>query len=329
MAEDNTPRSVAEALAEVTRRLGEEETRHQAELQEVDQEVESLRTAMANLQQQLEALAKFREELVAKLESVSGGVHKRCYDAIFGALREQAQALSGRAAKVAYAQKARDAHFAEALEDEEVKALLADYQQFTQVVAPTLDGLPPSYREALEGRHREITGRLRDALGDTVGAPVEVQEEPLDVDVVLAVDGHDGVAEVIMLVLPVVEQVQTAWDEREEDLQTWVGARVMQAVYLVCHALGLPGAQGMYGPHQGLLAVEVELGAGDPDDVRTRLRSAIDQLLANAPELLAAKVSSHVTTVEVDHLFPPGSDDEEEGELQPEGGDAQEVTSAG
>jgi hypothetical protein len=319
---------VADALAEVTRRLGEEESRHEAEMQEVDQEVESLKTAMANLQQQLEALAKFREELVAKLSSVSGGVHKRCYDAIFGALREQAQALSGRAAKVAYAQQARDANLTEALEDEEVKALLADYEQFTQVVAPTLESLPESYRSALESHHREITERLRVALGDKVGAPVEVQEESLEIDVVLALDAQEGVAEVIMLVLPVVEQVQTAWDEREEDLQTWVGARVMQAVYGVCQDLGLSGAQGMYGGHQGLLAVEVELGTGDPDDVRTRLREAIDLVLAQAPELVAAKVSSHITAVEVDHLFPPGFD-EEEGEVQPDVEPSQEeVTSA-
>ncbi|MBW1879185.1 MAG: hypothetical protein JRJ84_12555, partial [Deltaproteobacteria bacterium] len=311
MAEDNAPRSVADALAEVTRRQGEEESRHQAELTEVDQEVESLKTAMANLQQQLEALAKFREELVAKLESVSGGVHKRSYDAIFGALREQAQALSGRAAKVAYAQQARDADFSEALEDEEVKSLLADHQQFTQVVAPTLESLPSSYRVALENRHSEITEQLRDALGDQVGAAIEVQEELLGIDVLLALDAHEGVTEVIMLVLPVVEQVQTAWDEREEDLQTWVGVRVMQAVYGVCQRIGLLGAQGMYGGHQGLLAVELELGGGDPDDVRTKLKEAIDQVFAEAPELIGAKVSSRVMAVEVDHLFPPGTEEEE------------------
>jgi len=84
MAEDNAPRSVADALAEVTRRQGEEESRHQAELTEVDQEVESLKTAMANLQQQLEALAKFREELVAKLTTPSsvrcGSRPRRCRD---------------------------------------------------------------------------------------------------------------------------------------------------------------------------------------------------------------------------------------------------------
>jgi len=203
----------------------------------------------------------------------------------------------------------------EALEDEEVKSLLADHQQFMQVVAPTLESLPQSYRVALENRHSEITEQLRDALGDQVGAAIEVQEELLGIDVLLALDAHEGVTEVIMLVLPVVEQVQTAWDEREEDLQTWV------------EGIGLLGAQGMYGGHQGLLAVELELGGGDPDDVRTKLKEAIDQVLAEAPELIGAKVSSRVMAVEVDHLFPPGTEEEED-EVEPGMEPSQEVSDA-
>lgn len=329
MADGSAARSVADALLEVERRQGEEVARHQAELAEVDQEVESLRTAMANLQQQLDALAKFREELSAKLESVSGGAPQRSYDAIFGALREQAQELSGRAAAVADVQRAREADLAQTLADADVKALLEEYEQFKLQVEPTLAALPDSYRDVIVKHHEEVKGKLRTSLGDKINTPAEVDAASMSLDVVVAVDAPQGVAEVVMLVLPVVEQVQTAWSDREEDLQTWVAARVMQATYHLCHSIGLAGAQAMYGGHQGLLAVEIELGAGDPEEVRNGLISTIDQVLNEAPELVAAHVAPRAHAVEVDHLFPP-----DEGEPEPPAPDAgtdgaQEVSSAG
>jgi len=278
-------------------------------LAEVDQEVESLRTAMANLQQQLQALGKFREELVARLESVSTGASQRTYEAIFQALREQAQALSGRAAAVANVARSHQLSVDEQLEDEEIKTLLTEYQQFKEQVEPHIASFPDSYRAVLEGKHQEVQERLREALGDAGAEPPEVEAEAMNADVVVAVDAPQGVAEVVMMVLPVIEHVQTAWAEREEDLQTWLAARAMQAVYEVCHAFGLPGAQAMYGGHQGLLAVEVELGAGEPAAVRTALSETLDRVFASAPELQAAKVEVRAQPVDVDHLFPP--EDEE------------------
>lgn len=324
MADESPPRGVADALTEVSRRRGEEEARHRAELAEVDQEVESLRTAMANLQQQLEALGKFREELVARLDSVSTGASQRTYEAIFQALREQAQALSGRAAVVADLMRSRRHALDETLEDEEIKGLLTEYQQFKEHVEPHIASFPETYRAVLQGKHHEVQERLREALGDESAELPEVEGPALSADVVVAVDAPEGVAEVVMLVLPVIEHVQTAWAEREEDLQTWLAARAMQAIYQVCHAFGLPGAQAMYGGHQGLLAVEVELGAGEPAAVRAALSETLDRTFAQAPELRAAKVEVHAQPVNVDHLFPP----EEESEA-PEVADQEEVSHAG
>jgi hypothetical protein len=319
MADITAPRSIADALAEVARRQGEEQARHAAELGEVDQEIASLRTAMTNLQQQLDALARFRDELAGRIDSVAGGGHRLTYDAIFHALHEQSQALSGRAARVAEAARAQQKALADTLEDENIRKLMEEYGQFKEHMEPHLASFPATYRKALVSKHAEIEGELRAALADRADPPPpEVDEEPLAIDVVVAVDAPDDVAEVAMLLLPVVEHVHTAWSDREEDLQTWVAARAMQAIYRVCHTFGLEGAQAMYGGHQGLLAVEIELGAGDGAAVRTALQQTLDETFAGSPELKGARLAIHARPVDVDHLFPPedidaGSDAGDEG----------------
>ena len=105
--ESGVARSVASALEEVARWRAEAEERHKAELQEVDTEVESLQQAVANLQQQLEALGRFKEELVGRADRIDEDEIDRCYQAIFGALGEQGGALAGRATLVAEAEGAR------------------------------------------------------------------------------------------------------------------------------------------------------------------------------------------------------------------------------
>ena len=325
MAESTAPRSIADALAEVARRQGELTTRQTGELGEVDQEIASLRTAMSNLQQQLEALAKFRDELAAKIDATAGGGARRTYEALFHALHEQSQALSGRAALVAEASRVQQQALAATFEDAHTRKLIEEYEQFKDHVQPHLASFPATYRKALETKHAEIEAELRARVADAVAPPpAQVEAEPLSIDVVVAVDAPEDVAEVAMLVLPVVENVQTAWSEREEDLQTWVAARAMQAIYEVCHALGLEGAQAMYGGHQGLLAVEIELGAGTGEAVRKSLQETLVKAFADAPELQGARLAIHATPVDVDHLFPPDDD------VGPADGDAAvEVSRAG
>jgi len=309
MADTTAPRTIADALADVARRQGEEQARHAAELGEVDQEIASLRTAMANLQQQLEALAKFRDELAARVDTVTSGTTRRTYDAIFHALHEQSQALSGRAAKVAEAARDQRKALDASLEDPDIRRRLDEYGQFKHHVEPHLASFPATYRKALEAKHAELESELRAALAEHAAPPPPVVDEPvLVIDVVVAVDAPDEIAEVAMLLLPVVEHVQTGWSEREEDLQTWVAARAMQGIYRVCHDFGLPGAQAMYGGHQGLLAVEIELGSGDGAAVKKALQATLEKVFAEAPELEGAKVRISARPVDVDHLFPPEDD---------------------
>lgn len=296
---------VADALAQVAKWKADEESRHNTELSEVDQEVASLQTAIENLKQQLEALGRFRQELLGKLETVQTAVPARTYDAVFAVLLGQMDALGGRAEELLEKERARDAALLGTLDDPAVKNLLAEYEQFQKAIAPTLDAMPATYREAMEKLRDSQRAQLAEKLGDLGREPVASDGGDVYVDVLVAVDAPEGSAEVLMLVLPVSEDVQVLWSDREEDVQTHLTARVMQGTYAATEELGYAGAEAVFGGHQGLLAIEIEVGGGDPDAVVEKVRGQIQASLDGAPELEAGKVRVRVQVVDVDHLLPP------------------------
>lgn len=314
MGETTAARSVEDALSDVARWRDEESARHQAKVAGLDRRIEDLAGEVSQLESQLaDARARLdavRAERDAEVEfTVSeADEHRRSYDALFDALQEQAQELAGRAAVYAEAARARDAAMATAIDDPGLKKLVADYEAGKQVLAT----IPEAYRAAVQDAHSRLEAQLKERLAAIKPAPIELEVDPVRIDVVVAVDAMDGVAGVVMAVLPVVDTVYTEWAEREDDVQTFVAARAMQAIYQVCQQLGLGAAQAMYGGHQGLLAVEVELGRGDPDQVAQALRDAVDQVLGDAPELTAAKVVAYAQPVDVDYLFPPDDGEGEE-----------------
>lgn len=305
MAEGFALRSVAEALGDVARWKADEESRHNTELAEVDQEVASLQTAIENLKQQLDALGRFRTELLGKLEGIQETVSSRTYEAVFGALIGQLDALSERSAELAVAERERDARLLQTLDDPAVKKLLGEYEQFKSTIEPTLGAMPETYRKAMEALRDQQRAQIAERLGDLGTNPVESTGEGIPVDVLVAVDAPEGEAEVVMLVIPVTEEVHTQWTERAEDLQTRLAARVMQGVFNATRALGLPGAEGVYGGHQGLLAVEVEVAGGPQEQVADAVRAAVQGALDQAEELIAARVKATVRIVDVDNLLPP------------------------
>ena len=205
------------------------------------------------------------------------------------------------------------------MKDSAVAPLLKEYEQFRTEVEPTLAALPESYRGVILAHHEGVVNKLREHLGRAAGGPVEVEGDPLVIDVVLAVDAPEGEAELLMLVLPVSEAVYGEWAARDEDLQTHLAARVVQAVYESCGKLGLVGVQAMFGGHRDLLAVEVELGAIKPDDVKAVLQERLEAVLGSASELQAAKVQAVPRFVAVDHLLPPEEDDEDMAEVSSAG----------
>jgi hypothetical protein len=66
----------------------------------------------------------------------------------------------------------------------------------------------------------------------------------------------------------------------------------------------------MFGGHQGLMAIEVDVSASD-DRLVERVQEALDQAFTGSAELVAAQLRARATMVRVDHLLPPDEPDAE------------------
>lgn len=298
------PRSVSSALEEVTHWKSETAQKSKNELGEVDQEVENLRTAINNLQQQIEALQRSREEIATRSDSLNEEEISRSYNAVFAALLDQAESVRIRAAEIAEGDAARARKLMEALKDPAIASKMTEYTQFKTTVEPTLAALPESYRGVILQHHEGLAKQLKDLLGNIGGTPASYEGPGIAVDVVFAVDAPEGTPEVLMLVLPVQEQVHADWATRQEDAQTWLAARVVQAVYAACTSAGLANSRAAFGGHQGLLAVEVELG-GARGDVGQMVTDELIRAFVGSAELRDAKIEVRPRQLVVDHLLPP------------------------
>ena len=304
-----TPRSLASALDGVNAWRQEQESKTQAELAEVDSEIESVKSAIANLTQQLDALHRFRDEVSRRTTHVSPEETTRRYQGIFTALLEQHQSLTARSALVRAATTARDQALLGSLADPAAAALVRDYEQFRTAVAPTLGALPESYRAVILQHHESVTARLK-ALVESHGTSVaEVDAPTLTLDVALAIDTGEGAPDVLMMVVPVSEHVNGRAGSRPEDAETWIAARVLQGLYEACAASGLHNAHAAFGGHQGLLAIEIEV-PGVGAEFATEVAAAIARVVGASKELRGAKVSIAAHAVPVDHLLPPETSEE-------------------
>jgi len=278
--------------------------KNRSEIQDVDQEIENLRKAVANLQQQIETLRRSRDEIAKREEHLGDEEVERSYNAVFAALGDQSGALSKRAVAAADLEIGRNKAIESALADPSMADTVAGYQQFKTAFEPSLASMPESLRTPLRMAHEANTNKLRDHLANAKISSPELSGDALSVEVVYAVDAPEGTPEVVMLVLPVKEQVQTEWSSRREDLSTRVAARVIQGLYSAATAAGLNKARAAFGGHQGLLAVEMEI-AGAPADFSAKLQEELSRALGSARELAAAKLEVVAREVPVDHLLPP------------------------
>lgn len=301
--------SVASALEGVAAWRVEQESRRQAELVDVESQIEKLLAEKLAVEEKLQSLQGFKSNLVDL--GGEGDAISRSYSGIFEALATQSAALQSRAGEVYAADAARRTAVFQAMEGTELEPLIGEYNQFREQVAPTLSALPESYRNAIVAHHEGITDRIRAHLAKELGSPTSIEAETLTLDVVFGVDSPDGVPELLICVLPVPDEAFTEWATREEDLCTMVGARVVQGLYETVKQSGPQGAQAVCGGHQGLLAVEMEVD-GAPADIERALADTLNAVLSGAPELLAANVSVTARRVEFDFLLPPETDEDEE-----------------
>jgi len=302
--------TVSGALAEVDRWKNDEEARHKAELTEVEQEISNLDAAIANLHQQLEALQTFRTDLLVKAAGLGSREIQRAHTALFGALQQQAGLLAQRERAVVDAVAARRSSLPKQLADEGLASKVEDYQKFRNEIEPSLQNIPESYRAPLIGAHTDLTNTLRAKVESILLAPVEMPEDDVSVQVAWTVDAPGGTPEVLAVVLPVTDEVQTQWDTRGDGLQTWMAARVVQAVYEAAADADWTGAQANAGGFMDLLAVEVMLESA-PADFVPAFEQRLSEVLQTAPELVGARVSVVPTRVNVDYVFPPEADEEE------------------
>lgn len=309
MSTEQPAATVAEALAVVQQWRSESTARQKAELEEVDQEITSLTSAVENLQQQLTALQSFKTELVAKTTDLDADAAQREYRAIFATLQSQAGQLGERGSAVVAAQKARLDDLPARMAESEAGPDVAEYEQFRANVEPTLKHLPDSYRAALLEVHEKKVAKVRRHVEAVMAGPVEVAGDEVVVDLVYAIDAPEGAPELIIVVVPIADDVHTDWVNRPEGVQMWVAARVAQALYQAAHDVGFAQAQALSGGHLDLLAVEMELVGADPsigDALRKHLGS-----IGSAPELIAAHVKVAAQELPIDTMLPPETEEDD------------------
>lgn len=304
MSTTGTPRSVELALRAVADWQAEAISRHKTELREADQEAENIRQAILNLQEQLEALGRYRQDLLDKGQRVRDEVVQRSYDAIFVTLAHQARDLTARTQQVTEAHQARQAALGDLLKGSAVAPLMREYEQFKTAVEPSLSMLPDSYRSVILKHHASVVAQLREHMARVAGGPTEIDADDLQLDVVYAIDAPDGPVELLMFVLPVTEAAYSQWSERNEDLQLHLMARVVQGIHQALQSLGLSGVQVNAGGHQGLLAIEAELAEVHVEALVDVLKGALAQSVVDAAEIRAAHISIKLSRVAVDHLLP-------------------------
>lgn len=296
---------IHEILAEVASWRSEADSKHQHQLDEVDEEVARLKNAIEDLQRQLTALGDLRHQLESKGAQLDAQEARKAHEGVFARLAQQAVSLAERVEPWRQAQQRRQDALAEALADSELGPVVAEFRR-VEADPEALSTLPTTYRDAALAHHEATRAKLRAFADEADPGPQEIDAGTLSLDLVFTVDHAEAEPELVSFVLPVDEAVYGRWSDHPDDLRILVAARVVQGLYRASHALGTPGAHAMHGGHRGLLAVEVELdGADDDADVVAMIREHVDQTLQAAPELRAAGLTLRLHHVPVDYLLPP------------------------
>lgn len=297
MTESQATPSVADALRGFEALQQEAQERHQAQLAELDQEIARIQGTIDNLQAQLAAVQQSRERAAAAGAPAAGGGYAR----IFKVLKAQSAALATRNGEWRTALEALEAQRRASLETDEMKAVVAEVEQFRKEVEPNLDNLPGSYRQVPVAHHASQTEKLRAHLAAQPTVP-SVEGDGVAFDLILAVDADEegGVA---MVVTPVPATVDD-WRERAADLHTLLAARIFEGIYTGLRGAALEATQAMHGPHQGLLAIEFELPPGHAEGVAEQLTASLSRSM-QADDLVAAKVEGRIVRLSVDLLLPP------------------------
>ena len=295
---------VGASLEALRDRSGQVQAEAARQLRHIDGELEIRRMELERVQSSIDDLEAEAERL-RSLAGETEGVVTEPREAILMALARQLAAVGVRAS-VAQRIFDRDGRTQEALDAPELVPLLDEYQQFKQKLEPTLTTLPESYRGVVAQHHASVCRRLRSAVSNSFTSIVPLAVPKLDIDVVFSVDSTPE-AELVVVVVPVVPEVYTAWAERSDDLHGVIAARVVQAIYTAVHELRIVARAPLMGGHEGFLAIEIDLDEV-PEGFSRKLGAAIERVTAAAPEIFAAGLVVHACEVAVEHLLPEDAD---------------------
>jgi hypothetical protein len=299
-----------EAVANWQREVEEDAARRQ---RDVDSEEERLQSDIAELQRQLKNISSLRVEANKQLEDLPAQVEQRTHEAILGALQADGELLAERAAQYTAAAKARDEKVSTLASEPGMAQKLEAFEQLELNRESTLGAVPAFYRNLLLQQHEENRRQLA-PLFEALSAEVPTLEvDHRSVTIVASVDPVSGPPEALAVILPIAFDAYQRWADRDEDMQTWIGYRVVSAVSAALNRIGASDARLQFVPYKNeQLAIQVWLADSEADgDLVARLNEEIERLKAGAAELRTAGLDIGVTWQRPE-VIAPASDEQED-----------------
>ena len=292
------------ALATIASWEAEERALHLARASDLDDQIARLEVDLGRITEQLGGLRAMRGEMEQAAEEAVSGLSGRGYGLLFEVLERQATDLAHRAGALGNMRAERLASLEHTLRHSDAAPLMAEYEQFIETVAPTLDRLPESYRSVMLSHHRVVVEKLRQRIGGWLVAPSEAAEEPLLIDVCFAYEAPIDDPGVLVVVVPVEGDCYLKWREREGDVQLALAARVVQALYETLAVTGPVGVEVVAGTHAGLLVLEADVSEA-ASSIAGLFEARLRAVLEACRDLQGAGIRASVTRVPVDYVFPP------------------------
>jgi len=299
-----------EAVASWRKGVEEEAARRQIAL---DSDEARLTAELEALQQQLEDVAQKREEIARELSVLPAYAEQRVHAAILSSLNTDGTIIADRALRYSAAAAARDEKLSALATADGVAQKLEAFEQLETNRAEALASVPELYHSALIAQHEENRRELA-PLFEALSAEIEPLEvEPCGITLVASVDPVTGPPEALAVILPISFDAYQRWADREEDLETWIGYRVVAAVSGALSTISASDAPVQFAPYKnGQLAIQVWLADSEAKgDLRAAFDEEVASLTSRAAEFRTARLSLGVTW-QPPEVIAPATDEQED-----------------
>ncbi|MDG1481468.1 MAG: hypothetical protein P8R54_17870 [Myxococcota bacterium] len=306
-----------EAVASWRRGVEDDAARRQLELDadeaRLTADKEALQRELEMLQRELENVARVREETARELSVLPAYAEQRIHEAILASLKTDGTIISERAVLYSAAAAARDEKVSALATADGIAQKLEAFEQLETNREEALASVPALYRSALIAQHEENRRELA-PLFEALSAEIEpLDVEPSGITLVASVDPVTGPPEALAVILPISFVAYQRWADREEDLETWIGYRVVAAVSGALSTISASDAPVQFAPYKnGQLAIQVWLADSEAKgDLRASFDAEIASLAACAGEFRTAGLSLGVTW-QPPEVIAPATDEQED-----------------